>query len=159
MRALGDIVVGDFPTRFGSLQVFPGTRDLVPTVPTSPVEESNWFPQSIGQDTGRYDMNGPLPGRYYGSAWLAPNSGFVPSVSASMLAHGEVPAAATLDSGGALAPITLTNPLPSVVYPREIAGQETIPPTCPVAEWVSNHPVLAIGAAVLLYLGIAGGRK
>src|SRR5258707_13450961 len=106
-------------------------------------------------------MKGPLPGRYYGPSWLAPNSGFTPSVAASVFGcngAGSRDAAAQLDGSGPLGPISIDTPMPSITRPR--LNQQTVPaPDCPIATWVSKHPLLAIGAAVALYFGISGGRK
>lgn len=161
MRTLGDIVTGEFPTRFGSMQVFPNANQLLENANTSTADQDGWFPNSIGQDAGRYAMKGPLPGRYYGAAWLAPNSGYVPSVGMSIMTGngaGDSSSAAVLDGSGPMGPISIATPMPSVTYPRQ--DQQTVPaPPCPIASWVSRNPLLAVGAAVLLYFGMSGRRK
>jgi hypothetical protein len=158
---LGELIVGDFPTRYGSMQVFPNSGQLLQNANTSAADQDGWFPNSIGQEAGRYSMKGQLPGRYYGPSWLAPNSGFVPSVAASVVTGNgadDPNASAQLDGSGSLGPISIVTPMPSVMRPR--LDQQTVPAPCPsIASWVSSHPLLAVGAAVLLYLGISGGRK
>lgn len=157
---LGDIVVGQFPTRFGSMQLFPDGGKLLAESTQSAADQEGWFPNSIGQEAGRFTMKGNLPGRYYGPGWLAPNSGTVSVGGAIGTGNGgyDGPAAATLDSPGPLGPMTIQTPMPSVLAPR--ADQQTIPDVpCPIAVWVSRNPLLAIGAAALVYWGVSRGKR
>jgi hypothetical protein len=50
------------------------------------------------------------------------------------------------------------NPLPSVLYPRPDASTLAVD-TPGLACWVQEHPVLAVGAAGLLYFVLRGGKK
>jgi hypothetical protein len=158
---LGDLVYGEFPTRYASaMRVFPDGPRLLASVPVSAADQDGVFPNSIGQDAGRSSMAaGALPGRYYGASWLAPNSGGAPSVAGSLLTGngaGDGSPAGSLDGSGSIGPATLTNPLPSITAPR--ANQFTAAEPCTIASWVSRNPVLAIGTAVLVYFA-ARGRK
>ncbi len=162
MSHLGDLVYGDFPTRYASsMQLFPDGKQLLANATQSAADQDGWWNNSIGQEAGRYSMKGPLPGRYYGPSWLAPNSGFVPTVQTSVLgsngaASGD--AGAVLDGAGPVGAISIATPMPSVMAPR--SNQQTVTvPDCPIATWVSKNPLLAVGAAALLYFGISGGRK
>lgn len=104
-------------------------------------------------------MKGNLPGRYYGPGWLAPNSGTISVGGAIGTGNGafDRSPAATLDSPGQLGPMTIATPMPSITAPRE--NQQTIPNGCPIAAWVSRNPLLAIGAAALVYLGLSRGKR
>jgi hypothetical protein len=146
---IGDLVPMNVPMRLFPVTAFP---------PASGADQDGYFPQSIGQEAGRSTMTGDLPGRYYGSDWLAPNSGYATVASSISTGNGnqEGDAAATADGAGTLGPISLTNPLPSVVAPRQ--AQQTVP-ACGVAAWVSGNPVLAVGAAVFVFFVFRGGRQ
>ncbi len=149
---LGDLVYGQFPTRWGSMQLFPNGGQLLAEAEMSNADPDGWFPNSIGQEAGRYSMKGNLPGRYYGPEWLAPNSGTISVGGAIGSGNGayDPSPAATLDSPGQLGPMTLTTALPSITAPR--SNQDTVPVLCPLSEWVARNPLSAIGLAASLYL-------
>lgn len=157
---LGDLVYGDFPTRYSSsMSLFPNGQELLAQGGTPEATQDGWFPSSIGQDAGRFAMKGPLPGRYYGPGWLAPNSGVVSVQSATYSGNGasDLPPAGTLSSPGALGPMTITTPMPSIMAPR--SDQQTVPvPSCGIGEWVGKNPLLAIGVVGLVYLGFRGAK-
>lgn len=69
-------------------------------------------------------------------------------------------------AGMPLSPISLVSPLPSIVQGPQTVASDQVPAvpmsfSCQVGQWVSNNPMLATGAAVLLYLALShkGGRK
>lgn len=166
----------------------PGSRAAFRDPHTSPDGSRDWeFMQSIGQEAGRYAMSGPLPGRYYGrpwfppgvtgANWLAGNSGAGYDVGSSIYSDmGPVgagsdmmgsesavsPAASVADAqmtGQPLGPVTLTTPMPSVLQPRnnQVTAQSLQP--CKLAQWVNDNPLPAVGAALVIFFLLRGGRK
>ena len=163
MIGMGDLIYGYLPGNVQDLSlpgaqasfqaahdVLPGTEDLI-------------FPQSIGQDAGRFAMKGPLPGRYYGADWLAPNSGAGYGVESSLFnpTSDVADAAANLPAawyGQPLGPMTITTPMPSVLQPRSNQVTPSDLQPCGMAQWVSKNPLPAVGLVALVYFLVRGGK-
>jgi hypothetical protein len=130
---LGDLVPGNMPTRFGPLMPIPDAAAILAAHGVSPAP-AEYFAKSIGQETGReYDsrpvVRQPLPANL-----------------------NQRP-----DAGLPVGARTFMRPMPSVFYPRPDAS--TIPVEGSFGCWVQEHPVLAAGAAGLLYFVLKGGKK
>lgn len=131
---LGDLVPGAMPTRFGSLKVFPGASHVLPGATLSTASQDFAVPQSLAQETGRYDMAGE---------------------------RGPTQSGAFRQSASAEAPLTpsaFMAAMPSMLKPRadySRAGDQTPGFAC----WVQQHPLLSIGAAVVLFIALKGARK
>jgi hypothetical protein len=71
-------MIGDFVNYLpGNVQdlSLPGSRAAFAQDYTVLGQEDDWqFIQSLGTEAGRFDMSGPLPGRYYGIPWYPPGS-------------------------------------------------------------------------------------
>ena len=155
----------------------PGVRAAFAASPGPQSDYQDWkFIESIGQETGRFDMNGALPGRYYGLPWLAPNSGVTFGVGSSVYSDvGTVGAGSPLIgaassigpapslpaaqvTGQPVGPVTLTTPMPSVLQPRrdQVTASQLQP--CALAQWVNKNPLLAVGGALALYFVLRGGK-
>ena len=159
---IGDLVYGYLPGNVQDLSL-PGSRAAFQAQHTVlPSSEDHIFPQSIGQDAGRYAMKGPLPGRYYGAAWLAPNSGAGFGVESSMFdPTGDEAAAADLPAawhGQPLGPLTLTTPMASVLQPRanQVTPNQVSP--CALSQWITRNPLPAVAGAVALYFLLRGSK-
>ena len=59
LNGLGDLVPGQMPTQFGTMRVIPEAAQMLATSPPSTSSQDWDVPQSVGQDTGRYDMAQP----------------------------------------------------------------------------------------------------
>ena len=162
---IGDLVNGYLPGNVQDLSL-PGVRAAFQAPHTVLPSNEDWiYAQSIGQDVGRFAMKGPLPGRYYGAAWLAPNSGAAFGVESSMFdptGDEAENAAANLDAvqaGQPLGPVTLTTPMPSVLQPRanQVTPDQVSP--CALSQWVTKNPLLAVGGAVALYFLLKGDKR
>lgn len=81
-------VIGDFVNYLpGNVQdlSLPGARAAFASPHTVLPNTEDWtFIESIGQETGRYDMDGPLPGRYYGLPWLPPGGVTMQSIGSGI---------------------------------------------------------------------------
>jgi hypothetical protein len=127
-------MLGDFVNYLpGNVQdlSLPGSRAAFQSAP--PVlqnYEDFVFPESIGQEAGRFSMQGPLPGRYYGKldtppggvrfgqspadASIAPNSGQGLSVASTIMgmlsgaSPTDVPASADLPQAGVGVPYSVS---------------------------------------------------
>jgi hypothetical protein len=121
------------PTRFGPLMPIPNGAALLASHGVSPAP-AEYFNRSIGQETGRVYDSRPIERRP-----LPTNLNERP------------------DGGMPVAAQTFMRPMPSVFYPRPDAS--TMPVEGGLSCWVQDHPVLAVGAAGLLYFVLRGGKK
>lgn len=140
LNGLGDLVPGQMPTQFGTMRVIPEAAQMLATSPPSTSSQDWDVPQSVGQDTGRYDMAQPA---------FASLNDLKPIV---LSASPETPLTP-------ISPMTLAGPMPSVLHPRPDAAVQQQASDTGFACWVSEHPVLSVGAAVLLFMGLRGGKQ
>lgn len=148
---LGDFVP-PIPSSSLDMAVFPGVP-YQNSDGTYDAGQNGVWATSIGQEAGRFNMEGPLPGRYYTGA-LAPNSGLSISVARAVAADVTQSAA----TGAAIAPFTLTSPMPSATSPRVNQINPPMVAPCGVGQWVSSNPLVAVAAAVGLYLVVRGSK-
>ena len=131
---MGDLVPGNMPTRFGPLMPIPDAREILATHPHATVP-AEYFNASVKQGAGqqpwvRETPMGPLPVNLD----LRPDAG--------MPVNGQ----------------TFMRPMPSIMHPRPDAGIVTVESTG-IACWVSEHPVLSVGVAGLVYFLVRGGKR
>lgn len=145
---LGDLVDMTIPGCQGlpceSMQVFPGSLPIVAGMPPSTVTNQGVFPYS------------PCP-----PAGLPP-SALCPSVKGTIYqSAGDGPVASSVQTarpGEAIAPITLTGPMPSILKPRQGTINAADCQPCR-SSWIGEHPLLSVGLAAGLFLILRGNKR
>lgn len=133
-RGMGDLLPGAMPTKWGPLMPIPEAAALLAAHGVAPAP-AEYFNASAGTETGRIYDSRPEERR---------------PLQANLNARP--------DAGLPIAGQSFMKPLPSLLYPRPDAS--TIPiETLGLGCWIQEHPLLAVGAAGLLYFVLRGGKK